>query len=284
MEITVGWVFTMLLWWSMGLLAVCGLIYLQFYTSSRSDWYWGLVLPALYLPTFATSVYLTDIMGAYNLWSTLLIMLVLLGIYGYCRFKIYKNNLPVDPEELYDKVDNHINKAVEMLYLDLDYDKITAEHREVAKRYAVNHLGFLLTWVVEHELLNEDLIVEKELENPQERTISPEDLAGLLSGERMGADVVLEGLQGFLLSSDLMPAGAGFVDWYFEENFFRNYSAWADRNGGLYQVKPSFEGYEDFRKIINQRFRDYEKKHPTFGMLLHKDFHELEENLPKSAF
>lgn len=257
MEQGIGWLFVIVIWVVMGVALVGGILYLQLFLSGRQNKIAGLVLPILYLPSFAIGFMLTDVVGLYSLWSNVGIMAVLLGIYFYKRKQMIKLTKQL-PDTSLDKLENHLEKAIERLYIELDRDKVNKKQVEESKMYAVNHIGFMLNWLCENEFLN------------LSATITEEDVESITSGGVTGAEFLLEKLGGKLEPEIISPFILEFVQGYYSKNYFKDYTDWTKKQDrvGLYEIKPSFVGYNDFKEIIYARHEKYLSNKIAFDIVL----------------
>ncbi|MCM1578309.1 MAG: hypothetical protein NC078_05875 [Ruminococcus sp.] len=128
---------------------------------------------------------------------------------------------------------------------DKDYNEIW--------RYAGNHIGFFITWVIRKGFLGEL------------HTSDPDDTAAaekVKTGEMLGVDFLLEFCDGKLYPEDMTDEAAEFAADFYESSYLKIYTDFvADELADLpLEFIGTWEDYLAFEPILEKCFEDRQKR------------------------
>ena len=151
----------------------------------------------------------------------------------------------------FDKVDYHYEKALEA-YLTMhrkEAKELSDDEILEVQRYAGNHIGFFLAWIIQNhhegELHVEDT---EELEAVRNETMS-------------GMDFLLECCDGKLWKDDMSEEIYPFVNDYYDQ-YLSDYTQWVleELHDVPLEFAGSWEEYHDFEPVLDKAYADYQKR------------------------
>lgn len=161
----------------------------------------------------------------------------------------YSKNV-VRMESSYDRMDNYYEAAYDnflFLYRKKP-EEITKENEIQIQRMAANHIGFFMTWIIQHHYEGE--IYEEEKEG----------LEKVRKEEMLGVDFFLDYCDGKLLIEDFCNEILPFVGAYYEQ-YIREYNVWVVNE--LCDLPLEFVGtwedYHQFEHVIDEAYADYKE-------------------------
>lgn len=153
-------------------------------------------------------------------------------------------------ESSYDRMDNYYDAAYEnFLFLyKKKPEEITEENEIQIQRMAANHIGFFMTWIIQHHFEGE--IHEDELEA----------LEKVRKEEMLGVDFFLDYCDGKLWISDFSNEILPFVGAYYEQ-YIHEYNVWVvnDLCDLPLEFVGTWEDYHRFEHIIDEAYADYKE-------------------------
>lgn len=150
----------------------------------------------------------------------------------------------------FDRIDYYYEKALgncEFL-LEKKESELTDEDRKEINRYAGNHIGFFLTWIIQHHFEGEILEENKEA------------LEAVRREEMLGVDFLIDYCDEKFWGEDVSEEIYPFVASYYEK-YFSVYTKWVmDILCDLpLEFIGSWEDYHQFEPILDEAYAQYKK-------------------------
>ena len=150
---------------------------------------------------------------------------------------------------LLDKADWYFENALTN-YLhsySLQKEELTQKDYREIYRWATNHIGFFLTWLIQHDA--------KEMLSPDEEMV----FQSVKNGQTLGVDYLLDWCDGKLGTMDITKDFQAFVNDYYEHQYMDDYSKFVVND--LYDLPLEFlgdwEDYHLFAPVIDQAYAHY---------------------------
>ena len=120
------------------------------------------------------------------------------------------------------------------------------DYREIY-RWAANHIGFFVTWLIQHDA--------KEILTSDEETA----LQSVKDEQTLGVDYLLEWCDGKLETIDVKKDFQAFVNDYYEHQYMDDYSEFVvnDLDDLPLEFLGDWEDYHLFASVIDQAYTDY---------------------------
>lgn len=153
-------------------------------------------------------------------------------------------------ESSYDRMDNYYEAAYDnFLFLyHKKSEEITEENKRQIQRMAANHIGFFMTWIIQHHFEGEIHADEQEV------------LEKVRKEEMLGVDFFLDYCDGKLWIDDFSNEILPFVGTYYEQ-YIHEYNVWVVNE--LCDLPLEFVGtwedYHQFEYIIDEAYADYKE-------------------------
>lgn len=153
-------------------------------------------------------------------------------------------------ESSYDRMDNYYEAAYDnFLFLyHKKSEEITEENKRQIQCMASNHIGFFMTWIIQHHY-------EGEIHEDEQ-----EALEKVRKEEMLGVDFFLDYCDGKLLIDDFSNEILPFVSAYYEQ-YIHEYNVWVVNE--LCDLPLEFVGtwedYHKFEHIIDEAYADYKE-------------------------
>ena len=151
---------------------------------------------------------------------------------------------------VYEKVDYHFEQAEKVYLQTYKLEKLSGDDLRIIERYAGNHIGLFLTWIIENDFFN------------NEYDIDNRDFEKVKSGELLGVDFLMKHMDGKFYSSDVIPHIRPFAKLYNENWFWRDYTYWATQElcDLPFEFVATLEEYNSFKPIIDKRYHEFKEK------------------------
>ena len=150
---------------------------------------------------------------------------------------------------LLDKADWYFENALTN-YLhsySLQKEELTQKDYREIYRWAANHIGFFVTWLIQHDA--------KEMMSPDEETV----FQSVKNEQTLGVDYLLDWCDGKLGTIDITKDFQAFVNDYYEHQYMDDYSEFVVND--LYDLPLEFlgdwEDYHLFAPVIDQAYAHY---------------------------
>lgn len=114
-------------------------------------------------------------------------------------------------------------------------------------RYAGNHIGFFITWIIQNHFEGD---IHKDIE---------EILEEVRSGELLGVDFLIKYCDSKFWGEDINDDIYGFVDNYYEEKYLEDYTKWVidDMCDLPLEFVGTWKDYVRFKPIIDKAYNEY---------------------------
>ena len=150
---------------------------------------------------------------------------------------------------LLDKADWYFEKAVSNYLHSYQLQKEALTQNDVREiyRWAANHIGFFLTWLIQQDA--------KETMSPDEETACQ----SVKNEQTLGVDYLLDWCDGKLGTMDIKEEFQAFVTDYYEHQYMDDYSEFVinDLDDLPLEFLGSWEDYHLFAPIIDDAYADY---------------------------
>ena len=150
---------------------------------------------------------------------------------------------------LLDKADWYFEKAVSNYLHSYQLQKEALTQNDVREiyRWAANHIGFFLTWIIQQDA--------KETLSPDEKTACQ----SVKNEQTLGVDCLLDWCDGKLGTMDIKEEFQVFVNDYYEHQYMDAYSEFVinDLDDLPLEFLGSWEDYHLFAPIIDDAYADY---------------------------
>ena len=153
----------------------------------------------------------------------------------------------------FDRIDYYFEKALsncEFLLKKKESELTEEDYREI-KRYAGNHIGFFLTWIIQHNFEGE---IHKENREAMEaiEAVRREEMLGVY----FLIDYCDEKFWGVDVSEEIYPFVSAYYEKYFSEyvNFVLN-----DLCDLPLEFIGTWEDYHDFEPVLDEAYTQYKK-------------------------
>ncbi|WP_368901760.1 DUF7832 domain-containing protein [Oceanobacillus oncorhynchi] len=155
----------------------------------------------------------------------------------------------------FDRIDYHHASAYEpyMQKFQKDEEELTESDMDVIEYYAGNHIGFFLTWIIQHQFEGELL---KETAN--------EDLQAVRNETMSGIEFFIKNCDGKFTEEGVSEEIFPFVNAYYERYYLTDYGLWVidDLKEVPFGFIGTWENYHDFEYTIDHAYQDYKDQKP----------------------
>lgn len=176
-----------------------------------------------------------------------------MSIFNLFRKKKPTENLPTNNKPAipacFDKVEYQFESAMAS-YCQL-FDKKESEltdddHNEIS-RYAGNHIGFFLTWIIQHHFVGS-------IHDDDEEAVS-----AVCDEKLLGVDFLIKYCDGKLYAEDMSDDILPFAAEYYENSYMRDYSDWVfdELNELPLEFIGSWDDYHKFEHIIDRAYETF---------------------------
>lgn len=128
----------------------------------------------------------------------------------------------------------------------MDFENLDECEENVIWEYAGNHIAFFLVWLIQSGFYNQESFDEEEINQLKDEKIN-------------GMDFLINSCDGKLLKSFMDKRILGFVDEYYENQYFNDYCIFIERDikGIVLGTRFSWEIYHKFKPIIDNAYKEY---------------------------
>ncbi len=115
--------------------------------------------------------------------------------------------------------------------------------------YAGNHIAFFMTWIIQNNFYNTEMFEMEEIK--------------LLQGEKIsGMDFISDYCDYQLVSEFMNEEILGFVDYYYDNNYFNDYCTFIEKEmrETVLGIRFSWDIYHQFVPVLDYTYKEYQKK------------------------